>query len=110
LRRFFKSGCVADRSLDKRCNSIAEGPVFDGCGDQIDQHILVPQSQLVVQIVDDLFVEATLLLERPVAYQCELDEDLVRRPINPEWKLVVSCSVITWNRSPGGAFRISTMA
>src|SRR5713101_1565334 len=67
-----------------RHDTVAEGPVLLGNFDEIDEDVLPADARFPRQPVGDGAVESALLLERPAQVQCDLNEDDVLSPLDPE--------------------------
>lgn len=70
------------RAVDQRCSWLYEGclavserPIIPISSDKAEHDVLPPDSETLMEIVDNLLVEPALLLDGPTFSQRQLDKD-----------------------------------
>jgi hypothetical protein len=96
-------------------DAVAEGPVFLLYLHQTEKNVFAPKAEPVVQAVGDRLIEGFLDLDRSSLIQGELDDERICASLyveigRIESKVSFVCSVITWKRSPLGAFSVEIIA
>jgi microcompartment protein CcmK/EutM len=76
--------CAFNKTCDVLGNAIAERPVLLGHLDQVDEDVLLAQTEAHIQSVGDGFVEGALLFHGPAAAQRHLDQHAVGRSMDAE--------------------------